>query len=115
MTLIRLVQASLLLLLSLPALAQQPNRYGCGIDGGPGYRAPDGHCVSAAELSRICGNPPETACIHETGGAAPPACSGCGCKGGPGWRKPNGQCAGWRDLKRACGDPPGAPCSFEGH
>ena len=101
----------LMCLWAAPAFAQ--NQYGCGLNGGPGYRAENGHCVAARELKRVCGDPPETACVFEGTGVQPDQCAGCGCKGGPGWRKPDGKCAGWRDLKRACGDPPGAPCTFE--
>jgi hypothetical protein len=43
--------AAVLLILTQRALAD------CGDRGGPGYRAPDGHCVGWAELRRICGNP----------------------------------------------------------
>lgn len=98
----------------LTASAHAQNPYGCGLNGGPGYRAEDGHCVGVRELRRVCGDPPETACVFEGKGARPPTCQGCGCKGGPGWRKLDGNCAGWRDLKRNCGDPPGHPCTFEG-
>jgi len=51
--------AAVLLILTQRALAD------CGDRGGPGYRAPDGHCVGWAELRRICGNPPATKCNPE--------------------------------------------------
>jgi hypothetical protein len=38
---------------------------GCGCKGGPGYRAPDGHCVGFRELEKVCGVPPETRCSFE--------------------------------------------------
>src|SRR5271154_5299860 len=38
--------------------------HGCGCKGGPGYRAPDGHCVGFRELDTVCGNPP-TRCVFE--------------------------------------------------
>ena len=37
----------------------------CGERDGPGYRAPDGHCVSWPELDRACGKPPTTKCSPE--------------------------------------------------
>jgi hypothetical protein len=37
---------------------------GCGCKGGPGYRAPDGHCVGFKELDKVCGNPPSR-CVFE--------------------------------------------------
>lgn len=37
----------------------------CGCHGGPGYRGPDGHCVGKANLTRVCGSPPETRCKKE--------------------------------------------------
>jgi len=50
-----------------PAIAACPERppcSGCGCKGGPGYRAPDGHCVGFKELDKVCGNPP-TRCTFE--------------------------------------------------
>jgi hypothetical protein len=38
---------------------------GCGCAGGPGYRAPDGHCVGFRELASKCGTPPTTHCTFE--------------------------------------------------
>lgn len=45
--------------ISTEAIAQ------CGSRGGPGYRAPNGECVSWRNLCRVCGNPPETRCRPE--------------------------------------------------
>ena len=45
----------------------------CGDRGGPGYRAPDGRCVSWADLERKCGNPPTTRCTPEMADNAPKA------------------------------------------
>jgi hypothetical protein len=44
---------------------ERPRRSGCGCKGGPGYCAPDGHCVGFRKLDRICGMPPTTKCIFE--------------------------------------------------
>lgn len=61
-------------LFSLPAMtattahARCPDRpacKGCGCKGGPGYRGPDGRCVGFKQLSKVCGNPPETFCTFE--------------------------------------------------
>ncbi len=51
--------------------------HGCGCAGGPGYRAPDGHCVSYRELSRVCGSPPSQRCRFENapGTGAHAACA----------------------------------------
>ena len=35
---------------------------GCGCRGGPGYRGPNGQCVSYRNLDRICGSGPHSAC-----------------------------------------------------
>jgi hypothetical protein len=37
----------------------------CGDRGGPGYRGPDGKCVSWEALGRACGSPPSTRCTGE--------------------------------------------------
>jgi hypothetical protein len=37
----------------------------CGDRGGPGYRGPDGKCVSWEALGRVCGSPPTTRCTGE--------------------------------------------------
>lgn len=38
---------------------------GCGCRGGPGYRGPNGRCVSWAQIGRICGSPPTSRCVAE--------------------------------------------------
>jgi hypothetical protein len=43
----------------------------CGVRGGPGYRGPDGKCVSWEALGRVCGSPPSLRCTAE--GTAPAA------------------------------------------
>jgi hypothetical protein len=48
------------------ALAQEACRCkGCGCKGGPGWRGPDGACVSKAKLAEICGSPAGTPCTQE--------------------------------------------------
>jgi hypothetical protein len=37
----------------------------CGDRGGPGYRGPDGKCLSWQDLGRKCGSPPTTNCTPE--------------------------------------------------
>lgn len=37
----------------------------CGTKGGPGYRGPNGKCVSWSALGRVCGSPPTTRCAAE--------------------------------------------------
>ncbi|MDH7797500.1 MULTISPECIES: hypothetical protein [unclassified Beijerinckia] len=37
----------------------------CGERGGPGYRGPDGRCVSWKTIAAVCGHPPETRCTAE--------------------------------------------------
>ena len=46
----------------------------CGDRGGPGYRGPDGKCLSWEALGRVCGSPPTTRCTPEN--VAPEAGSG---------------------------------------
>ncbi len=46
---------------------------GCGCKGGPGWRGPDGFCVSQSKLAAICGSPPGTHCKQE---GAPRVCFG---------------------------------------
>jgi len=46
------------------ACPERPACHGCGCKGGPGYRAPDGHCVGFKELAKVCGNPPDR-CVFE--------------------------------------------------
>ena len=38
---------------------------GCGCKGGPGWRGPDGQCVSWSQLKQLCGNPPGRPCTYE--------------------------------------------------
>jgi hypothetical protein len=38
---------------------------GCGCKGGPGWRGPEGTCISQAKLAEICGSPPGTPCVKE--------------------------------------------------
>lgn len=48
------------------ALAQEPCRCkGCGCKGGPGWRGPDGFCVSQAKLAELCGSPAGAPCKQE--------------------------------------------------
>jgi hypothetical protein len=46
------------------ACPERPPCHGCGCKGGPGYRAPDGHCVGFRELDKVCGSPPSR-CVFE--------------------------------------------------
>jgi hypothetical protein len=46
---------------------------GCGCKGGPGWRGPDGVCVSTVKLAEICGSPAGTPCQQE---AAAQVCFG---------------------------------------
>jgi hypothetical protein len=51
---------------SSTAFAQESCRCkGCGCKGGPGWRGPDGFCVSTAKLAAVCGTPPGTPCKQE--------------------------------------------------
>jgi hypothetical protein len=45
----------------------------CGDRGGPGYRGPDGKCVSWEALGRVCGSPPTRCAPERTAPAAPEA------------------------------------------
>jgi len=38
---------------------------GCGCKGGPGYRGPNGQCVSWKTIGRVCGSPPTLSCSAE--------------------------------------------------
>jgi len=56
--------------LILPPVAEarcpeRPSCKGCGCKGGPGYRGPDGRCVGFKQLTKVCGNPPESRCTFE--------------------------------------------------
>ncbi len=46
---------------------------GCGCKGGPGWRGPDGFCVSQSKLASVCGSPPGAPCKQE---GAPRVCFG---------------------------------------
>jgi micrococcal nuclease len=61
---LRAAVAAMILLLGLhdsPAAAA-----GCGSRGGPGYRGPDGRCVTWADIGRTCGEPPTLRCTAES-------------------------------------------------
>jgi hypothetical protein len=45
--------------------------HGCGCKSGPGWRKPDGHCASHAELTEVCHSPPGPPCKYE---GAPQVC-----------------------------------------
>jgi hypothetical protein len=45
----------------------------CGEKSGPGFRAPDGHCVSWNEVDKTCGKPPTTKCLPERVNVAKPS------------------------------------------
>lgn len=48
------------------AVAQEACRCkGCRCKGGPGWRGPEGTCVSQAKLAAICGSPPGAPCVKE--------------------------------------------------
>ena len=48
------------------AFAQQScNCKGCGCKGGPGWRGPEGTCISQAKLAAICGSPAGAPCTRE--------------------------------------------------
>jgi hypothetical protein len=46
---------------------------GCGCKGGPGWRGPDGFCVSQGKLAAVCGTPAGAPCKQE---GAPRVCFG---------------------------------------
>ena len=56
-----------------PALAAAPgcSCKGCGCKGGPGWRAPNGACVSEVKLASVCGSPAGAPCTYE---AVAPVC-----------------------------------------
>ena len=51
----------------------------CGDRGGPGYRGPNGQCVSWVSIGKVCGCPPTTRCTAERTrlGAEKAAVLGC--------------------------------------
>lgn len=64
-----------LMLVNAPA-ADIASCSGCSCRGGPGFRAPDGKCVSWKELDRKCGKPPEARCTDERDGRRRPKTEG---------------------------------------
>jgi hypothetical protein len=57
---------SLAVLGAATALAQDACRCkGCGCKGGPGWRGPEGTCVSKAKLAQVCGEPAGAPCVRE--------------------------------------------------
>jgi hypothetical protein len=71
-----LISFAFLPLASPPVLAQEACRCkGCGCKGGPGWRGPEGTCVSAAKLAQICGTAAGAPCKQE---AAERVCFGNG-------------------------------------
>jgi hypothetical protein len=56
---------SLLLLISANSGAFACQCVGCGCKGGPGFRGPNGRCVSYKQLDAMCGSPPTTRCVFE--------------------------------------------------
>ncbi len=46
---------------TMPAAAK-----GCGCKGGPGWRGPDGTCVSKSALAETCGSPAGAPCKQES-------------------------------------------------
>lgn len=50
---------------ALAACPERPACRGCGCKGGPGYRGPDGHCVSFKALEKTCGRPATSRCTFE--------------------------------------------------
>jgi hypothetical protein len=98
----------------------------CGENDDPGYRGPDGQCVSWCDFARICGGAAGKKCTPEhqsrilltlraviKGDPSLPPCRGCGCKGGPGYRDGHGHCVGWDRLAKTCGSPPTTECEPE--
>lgn len=97
----------------------------CGDDGDPGFRGPDGACVTWCTIGDTCAGGSAT-CHAENissvlrvlmaidyGDPSLPPCQGCGCKGGPGYRDDEGHCVGWDDLQGRCGTPPTTLCKAE--
>lgn len=70
MTFIRVLAAAVMLAFASPAAIARncpdlPPCTGCGCRGGPGYRGPNGHCVSYRDLDRVCGPNPASRCVFE--------------------------------------------------
>jgi len=66
----RALLAGVLILFSFaafaPAFADDDCRCkGCGCKGGPGWRGPDGFCVSTGKLAEVCGSPAAAPCKQE--------------------------------------------------
>ncbi|EIZ84862.1 MAG: hypothetical protein CL858_28160 [Cupriavidus sp.] len=59
------VLAAALLLISCTAAAAACQCTGCGCKGGPGFRGPNGRCVSYKQLDKVCGSPPTSKCVFE--------------------------------------------------
>ncbi len=71
---IAFISLSFLTLPSTPAVAEEVCRCkGCGCKGGPGWRGPEGTCISQAKLAEICGSPAGAPCVKE---AATRVCHG---------------------------------------
>jgi hypothetical protein len=60
-------------MVQFPAQAAAPgcSCKGCGCKGGPGWRAPNGACVSQVKLASVCGSPAGAPCTRE---AVAPVC-----------------------------------------
>ena len=52
-------------LLSPPAVSLAIAQESCRCKGGPGWRGPDGFCVSQAKLADVCGSPAGAPCKQE--------------------------------------------------
>lgn len=59
----RLSLIALVLLSMAPSPASACS--GCGCRGGPGYRGPNGQCVSWNSIGKVCGSPPSSRCSAE--------------------------------------------------
>ena len=57
------------------AVAAECRCRGCGCKGGPGWRGPNGRCVSTRALHSVCGTPPDSPCSFE---GAPQVCASPG-------------------------------------
>lgn len=75
-TLLALLGIAVLLALAMTCCARPAQAQfcsGCGCKGGPGYRGPNGQCVSWRMLDKVCGSPPATHCKAELVNARPGA------------------------------------------